>query len=66
MSIRILNLSVKELKLIAKNRGIKVNKNMSNDELLSILMTRKPPSEPIKNIKEIRRKNMMLIKYLET
>ena len=36
-----LNLSVKELKLIAKNRGIKVNKNMSNDELLSILMTRK-------------------------
>ena len=46
-----LNLSVKELKLIAKNRGIKVNKNMSKDELLSILMTRKPPSEPIKNIK---------------
>ena len=61
-----LNLSVKGLKLIAKNRGIKVYKNMSKDELLSILMTRKPPSESIKNIKDIRRKNMVLIKYLET
>ena len=51
MSIRMLNLSVKELKLIAKNRGIEVYKSMSKDELLSILKTPKLPSKPMKKIK---------------
>ena len=36
-SIRMLNLSLKDLKLIAKNRGIEGFKIMSKDELLSIL-----------------------------
>ena len=46
-----LNLSVKELKLIAKNRGIEVYKSMSKDELLSRLKTTKLSSKPIKKIK---------------
>ena len=50
-SIRMLNLSLKDLKLIAKNRGIEVYKSMSKDELLSILKTPKLPSKPIKKIK---------------
>ena len=33
----LLNLSLNELKLIAKNRGIKGYKNMSEDRLLSVL-----------------------------
>ena len=36
-SIRMLNLSLKELKLIAKNKGIKGYKRMSDNRLLSIL-----------------------------
>ena len=43
-NIRILNLPQKELKLIAKNRGIEVYKSMSKPKLLSIF---KAP-EPIK------------------
>ena len=40
--MRILNLSLKELKLIAKNRGVKDYKRMSRDELLRILNASKP------------------------
>ena len=36
-SIRMLNLSLKELKLVAKNKGIKGYKRMSDNRLLSIL-----------------------------
>ena len=39
-----LNLSLKELNLIAKNRKINVCRNMSKDELLDIIKR----SEPIK------------------
>ena len=37
-----LNLSTKELKVIAKIRGIKGYKNMSENELLSFLTSSKP------------------------
>ena len=48
-----LNLSFKELKLLAKNRGIKGYKSMSEDDLLSTLKA----SELLKErIKEIRKK----------
>ena len=43
LSIRTLNLSVNELKLIAKSRGIKGYKNKSKDELIKILS--KPESK---------------------
>ena len=36
-----LNLSLEELKLIAKNRGIKGHKNISEKKLLTILNTSK-------------------------
>ena len=57
-SIRILNLSLKELTLTAKNRGIKGYTRMFNDKLLSMLNT----PEPIKG------KNLSIkkTKYLET
>ena len=48
-----LNLSLKELKLIAKNRGIKGYKIMSKDKLLSMRNT----PEPIKENKDIRKEN---------
>ena len=41
-SIRMLNLSLEQLKLIAKNRGIKGYKNMSKDKLLGILNAPEP------------------------
>ena len=37
-----LNLSLKELKLIAKNRGIEGYKSTSKDELLSIIEASEP------------------------
>ena len=42
-----LNLSTKELKAIAKIRGIKSFKSMSEDELLSALNS----SKPVKKVK---------------
>ena len=59
-----LNLSLKELELEAKNRGIKGYKSMSIDKLLSILHV----SEPIKTsktIRDIRKENFDADKILE-
>ena len=53
-----LNLSLNELKLIAKSRGIKGYKRMSEDKLLSALNA----SEPIRKIKTMKDAK----KYLET
>ena len=47
------NLSLNELRLTAKNRGIKGYESMSEDKLLSALNV----SELIKTIREIREKN---------
>ena len=51
-----LNLSLKELKLIAKNRDIKGYKVMSKDKLLSMRNTPEPIKEN-KPIKDIRKEN---------
>ena len=50
------NLSHKELKAVAKIRGIKDYKRMSEDELLKVLIESEKPKEP-KTIKEIRKEN---------
>ena len=47
------NLSINELKLITKTRGIKGYERISEDRLLSALNE----SEPLKTIREIRKKN---------
>ena len=47
------NLSLNELKLIAKIRGIKGYESMSEDKLLSALNK----SEPVKTVREIRKEN---------
>ena len=47
-----LNLSTKEVKAIAKIRGIKGYKSMSEDELLSALNSSKPVKK-VKNKKQI-------------
>ena len=57
-----LNLSLKELELKAKNRGIKDYKSLSIDKLLSIL----DKSEQVKKskaIKDMRKENFIVIKY---
>ena len=46
-SIKILNLSLNELKLIAKSRSIKDYKRKSEDELIKILSKLKPKIEEI-------------------
>ena len=59
-----LNLSLKELDVKAEIRDIKDYKSISIDKLLSIL----DASEPIKQtkaIKDIRKENMKLTKYVE-
>ena len=64
-SIRMLNLSLNELKLITRGRGIKGYKSISEDRLLSALNA----SESVKKVTRIRmarnqyeKKIMMLIK----
>ena len=54
-----------ESKLITKNRDIKDNKKMSKNKLLSILKAAKPIKRN-KTTKVIRKKFLILIKYLET
>ena len=49
-----LNLSLKKLRLVAKNRGIKGHKSMSKDRLLSMLNTPEPIKQN-KTIKDIRK-----------
>ena len=51
-SIKMLDLSLKELRLIAKNRSIRGYQNMSKDKLLSMLekLKSKPEPEPIDKI----------------
>ena len=61
-SIKILNLSLKELKLIAEIRGIKGYKSMSEDRLLSALNASESVKIPDtaninKTIREIRKEN---------
>ena len=53
-STRMLNLSLKKLRLVAKNRGIKGHKSMSKDRLLSMLNTPEPVKQN-KTIKDIRK-----------
>ena len=47
-----LNLLLKELKLIAKNRGIKCYKSMTKDKLFSMLNTPEQRKQTIKDIEE--------------
>ena len=51
-----LNLSPKELKAIAKIRGIKGYKSMSEDELLSGLISSKPEKKSEKNFDDTKPK----------
>ena len=52
LDIAMINLSLNELKLIAKNRGIKGYKSKSKDELTKILSE----PEPKINIEKIRKR----------
>ena len=52
LDITMINLSLNELKLIAKNRGIKGYKSKSKDELTKILSE----PEPKINIEKIRKR----------
>ena len=47
-------LSLKELKLVAKARGIKVYKSMSEDELLNVL-------NPLKQTKKVKNQKQVLM-----
>ena len=58
-----LSLSLKELRLIAKNRDIKGYKSMSKNKLLSIINTPEPRKEK-KTIKDIRKENSSTDKIL--
>lgn len=62
-SIRALNLTEKELKLIAKSRDIKGYKRMSKDELLSSINASRPIKSN-KTIKEIRNLCRLKIKTI--
>ena len=59
-----LNLLLKELKLIAKTRGIKGYKSMSKNKLLSILNAPKPIKKN-KTIKDIRKENSNIDEILK-
>ena len=68
MIIKMLRLSLNELRLIVKYRGIKGYKNVSEDRLLSALNASELVKESEKNFADIefkRMKIMMLMKYLE-
>ena len=62
-SIRTLNLSIEELKLIAKNRGTKGYKRMPENKLLSILNAPKPIKEN-EPVRDIRKENYVADKIL--
>ena len=57
--MRMLNLLLKDLKLIAKTRGIKGYKSMSKDKLLSMLNIPKPVKEN-KPTRDIRKKKIII------
>ena len=68
MIIKMLRLSLNELRLIVKYRCIKGYKNVSEDRLLSALNASELVKENEKNFADIefkRMKIMMLMKYLE-
>ena len=50
-----INLSLDELKLIAKNRGIKDYKNKSKDDLIKILSEPKTKISFLKNRKDVKK-----------
>ena len=50
-----INLSIDELKLVAKNRGIKNYKNKAKDDLIKTLSESKKKSHPKKRIKDIKK-----------
>ena len=55
-NINVINLSLDELKLVAKNRGIKDYENKSEEDLIKILSKSKPKTNiPKKKIKEIKK-----------
>ena len=60
-----LNLSLKELELKAKNRGIKGYKSMSIDKLLSIL-DKSEQAKKNKALRDIRKENVNNDKTLES
>ena len=62
-----LNLSVKELKLIAENGDIKVYERMSGNKLLIILNTSEPIKEnkPIRDIRKENSEARKILKYIE-
>ena len=55
-SIKVVNLSLKELKVVAKIRGIKCYKSMSEDELLSTLNAPESLKESEKNFDDTKPK----------
>ena len=62
-SLRMLNVSLKELRLVAKNRGIKGYKSMSKSTSLNIL-NRPEPIKENKTIKDIRKENFNINEIL--
>ena len=61
-----LNLSLKVLKLIAKNRSIKGYKRMSKNKLINSLKASKPIKKTINTIKDIRKNNSNADEILES
>ena len=59
-----LNLSLKELRLVAKNRGVKGYKSMSKSTSLNIL-NRTEPIKENKTIKDIRKENFNINEILK-
>ena len=57
-----MDLSTKDLKAIAKIRGIKCYKSMSEDELLSSLTSSKPVKKGKKPVKKVKNQNQVFLK----